>query len=664
MRNKRIRLYSSLTVLLIFFSAYLVHLALSNQNTTDENQIFIPESANLAPESIWNGFVGFPTCFGIWNDFAFIGGSDAYSMAVVELSFFTVPTVVDVQYSSVENHTNDIAISKVGGYIYTASRFEGIIIYGFDDVTKAAHIMGNYTGHLGIHHIVVDVNLAFIIVTDNILVVLDITNPQSPSYLGEYDPDDIVRDLYYADNKVYLACINKGIVVIDVSTPSTPTYDTEYALTYAFDVIAVDNLIFVASYTNGLAVINTTGPTTHYFSTVQNSETLYYEDNIVYVGEEKVLELVNVTDITNMQNLNDVSIPSPGYIEQIFVDRDFIYYLDFSQGIGIFDSYDLFDITFTSEIPLTGQAYDVLVDGTTAYLTAWNYSLVILDILDPANPVPLGYYDSAISSIKVLKHNSYLFLLDGLGGFEIVNPTAPITYISYYSSSSFICYDMYIEGDYLYLATLDGFEIIDISDVFSPTLVSSESLYRTAKIFVNQNNLYALSINLKAVYAYDITNKQSITYISDYILPYSAVDMFYTNDKLAVIGGYNLTILDILNPSSISELGSQSYTNGVDKVYARNDICFIHEDNFGLRILNISNPGSITEIDVISVPNTLISIYATDTLLFYTPFPYPFIGINGGLVIYSYFIDQIPHTPTTTEPGSSKLYLWIGVGTT
>ena len=67
-----------------------------------------------------------------------------------------------------------------------------------------------------------------------------------------------------------------------------------------------------------------------------------------------------------------------------------------------------------------GQAYDVVVSGRYAYVTAYQWSLFILDVIDPTNPVEVGHYyapNSRVSSVAV--SGNYAYVADG-GGLAVV----------------------------------------------------------------------------------------------------------------------------------------------------------------------------------------------------------------------------------------------------
>ena len=67
-----------------------------------------------------------------------------------------------------------------------------------------------------------------------------------------------------------------------------------------------------------------------------------------------------------------------------------------------------------------GQAYDVFVSGSYAYVADWNDGLEIINISDPTDPVKVGQFTDGGEAVGVYVSGEYAYLADGWDGLEIL----------------------------------------------------------------------------------------------------------------------------------------------------------------------------------------------------------------------------------------------------
>ena len=73
------------------------------------------------------------------------------------------------------------------------------------------------------------------------LMLVDISNPSSPTLAGSYDTNDYADGVSVSGNYAYVANGSDGLVIVDISNPSSPilkrTYKTLSPTLFQFPVI-------------------------------------------------------------------------------------------------------------------------------------------------------------------------------------------------------------------------------------------------------------------------------------------------------------------------------------------------------------------------------------------------------------------------------------------
>ena len=101
-------------------------------------------------------------------------------------------------------------------------------------------------------------NYAYVADGNNGLVIVDISNPASPTLKGSYDTAGFAEDVVVAGNYAYVADGNNGFVIIEISNPASPTLAGSYdTVGYAQDVDVAGNYAYVADGKNGFVILKT-----------------------------------------------------------------------------------------------------------------------------------------------------------------------------------------------------------------------------------------------------------------------------------------------------------------------------------------------------------------------------------------------------------------------
>ena len=339
------------------------------------------------------------------------------------------------------------------------------------------------------------------------------------------------------------------------------------------------------------------------------------------------------------------NIKTPSFAQAVDVQEDYAYVASGFAGLQIVNISDAFSPEIIGSYnPYKGiTATDVKVAGDLAYLA---YSgLEILNISDPTEPKKIGgYYCITPLAIAVSGDYAYVSTQDhGLKIIDVSNPYSP-ELISTYPATVF---DMFVSGDYLYMAVVGnngGLHILNISNKTSPELIGSYSheWLEGFELSVLDNKVYLAALN-SGIFIIDVSNKTSPKLIRQ-IPTRTGVRGFAASiyaDKNYLYAGVNnqisspefnaTTALQVFDISkNYEEIGYYEYTpsnNFVPDIYVQEDYAYVANEYNGLQIMSIwgdcaeyqqtANPKNDeiqnTRCLAISITNNENKINASDT---------------------------------------------------
>ena len=186
------------------------------------------------------------------------------------------------------------------------------------------------------------------------LLILNVSNPNSPFREGEVRVPDQVQSVAVNGNIAYLALGGAGVQLVDVTTPTAPLkrgiVDTPG---FASDVAAEGGHAYVADRFSGLRVI----------------------------------------DVSNVSNPIEVaSFPTPADAIGVGVRSRIVYVAAGQSGLRVIDATNPIAPVELASALTFGLARRVRIASGKAYVAAGEGGLRIFDILSPANPFEIGSY--------------------------------------------------------------------------------------------------------------------------------------------------------------------------------------------------------------------------------------------------------------------------------
>jgi len=247
-------------------------------------------------------------------------------------------------------------------------------------------------------------------------------------------------------------------------------------------------------------------------------------------------------------------------------------------------------------------AFDVVLLGDYAYVTSdRDDGLSVVDVSDPSSPFEVGSVNDTerggtattlmnARGLAVAGDYAYVasYTNHGLSIVDISNPSSPVEVGAVRDTQSsqggtattlYFPWDVFVVGDYAYVAANDGLSVVDVSDPSSPFEVG----------FVNDTESGGTATTLDGV--------RDVFVVGDYAYLTS-----YDDDGLSVV--------DVSDPSSPFEVGSVNDTgqggtattlNSAWSVFVQGGYAYVAANGEdGLSIIDVSDPTAPVEVGVIT----------------------------------------------------------------
>lgn len=285
---------------------------------------------------------------------------------------------------------------------------------------------------------------------------------------------------------------------------STIEYLGSITATSAKQLVLDDRLLYVVSTSTFQATVfdvDTTG-TPRYLS----PGTVYAEGIQDFVVQNQVSYVLFDSGILSLNRLYEGEVGTitlSANAQSIFVQGRYAYVTISTGGYYIIDVADaarpriLAQVTDATYLPSPREIY---VQDRYAYITNNSGMFSIHDISNPTEPIVAG--GEAVSTGRVFVQGSYAYVVGD--GFHIVDVFNPALIEEVWSATGFVTRDVWVDGNFAYVAAADGVRIYNVTDKFSPTLVKTLSVTNAQRVMVRGRRLYVTtgaSSNLLSVYA-------------------------------------------------------------------------------------------------------------------------------------------------------------------
>ncbi len=426
--------------------------------------------------------------------------------------------------------------------------------------------------------------------------IFDVTNPQKPILLGEFQTDPGCEGIYVLNNYAYV--VNGGSNTLQI-----------------FDVSNLQSPRLVGSIGTG-----------------NFPQSVHVVGNYVYVTnrDSHSLQVFDVSNPASPQLVNSAGLRDCTC--GTYVINKYIYIT--SEGTN---SLQVFDISNPASPRLVGTVAtsphpsNVHVSGNYAYVTSYyNNTLQIFDVSNPARPramgiahtaagphsvyVPASYVKTATGSQTVVSGSyAYVATLDTnkLQVFDVSNPLRPVIVVVI-DAGPCGC-GLWVDGNYVYMVNTEGniLQIFDISRIvsrppamtagFEPVLISTTQTGPSPQdLYVSGSNVFVSDVASYTIQTFNVSNPAkpvNFGFARTSSDPRSVFGFSVAGcEKCLCVTNWITNIIeifDVSNPAKPVRIGSVKTSTGPWDVYV--DSPYIYVTNYvanTLQIFDASNPSS------------------------------------------------------------------------
>lgn len=283
-----------------------------------------------------------------------------------------------------------------------------------DDDNDDGHNFGDITGYVEIDYaedVLCDGNYCYLAAKDSGVIVVDVSNVDSPAIVGQYNPaSGQVYNLVMDDDGFLYAANRDDLLKLDVSDPTDPQ------LVWSFVPTTIGTLNTVALGDGGTIYIGGGDGTNGYMEALAETK-----GDPASLGE---LQVSTTETCYNLGYANDVAYCGGGDGTLISVD------VANPAAMAVLNTY--FNAGTAGHEPW-GQ--DVKIDGDVLYYSDWGAGLIAVDITDPSAMAGLsvlqltdGFYGSFNAGPLTILGTAYTKVLaaaESWGGLVLVDASDP-----------------------------------------------------------------------------------------------------------------------------------------------------------------------------------------------------------------------------------------------
>lgn len=254
----------------------------------------------------------------IQGDIGFIG-SIFNGVFIVDLSDETYPVLLSNAITSV------YALAVDGDYMYVSLN-SGLRIFDISDLTNPIplnfYAVSGYLDHIEIYN-----NMAFLSLGSNGILVLDVSNPNSPQEILSWQPTSRVSSVDVKDDIIYINDF-EGLFIYDISDISHPSFKGSLLDPMEkSDIHLYGDYIFMSQLTEGVSIIDVSDimhpkKVAHF-----NNRGIYYDfdyyDTYLYLSAYgNGLEIVTGSFFPKITTTNSIDISLPviaGFIPIVLI---------------------------------------------------------------------------------------------------------------------------------------------------------------------------------------------------------------------------------------------------------------------------------------------------------------------------------------------------------
>jgi len=294
------------------------------------------------------------------------------------------------------------------------------------------------------------------------------------------------------------------------------------------------------------------------------------------------------------------------------------------------------------------ETHGVRLDGTRLFV-ARDLGIAVVDVSDPANPVVLGQLPTTGNAVDVAVEGSLLVVTEGTGGFATVAAGTP--------PPSGVVASLPIPGvagavdataNRLYVTAMnpDTLFVVDTSNPLAPVLRGSAPSGASAPEDVATNGGVAFIADTDGLGSFDVTDPAA-PFLLDGAGEQPGLHRLATAAGVVyAAGGFALAAYDASTPSALDHLVSIPVVGQVRGLALDGDGLFLAAGSEGVFTFDVSTPSAVSQEGHVSLSGLACGVDARDGFAFVTAMTDPWN--RGSLVVVDASDLSAPTTPTYT----------------
>ena len=560
------------------------------------------------------------------NDRDYVVAVGAGYMSVIDVYNPIQPTLaasVETGGSSAEG------VATSGVYAFVGDYGKGLIVYDISNPTSPAQVaaIDTLTSAEGMY-----MNAPYLFLAcggkTNIVNISDPTNPVFVSrlYANGWHQNGAARGNY-----AYVCDWDAGLEIFNISNLNSPTYVGNFDVKGrgANRLIFNGNYGYVSVADTGLAIIDFTDPAAPQLITVMDTPGTPRSVSFgaITLGGTPTGHVFLADDNAGIRaiNVSDPNAPvesgfvvgkqgATGSAYNSFVDaaNNKLYIAYGDAGVRVVDISNKANPVLLGEYDTPGNARGIVVKDHVAFVADRDAGVAVIDFTNPAAPVLLKTYETARARGIAINGN-YVFVAADATGLVVIDATNATSPDSVFADATFGGEAVGTGGNVVAVSKWDGVGFFDCTDPQNP--VSKGNV----NDLLDLNDWHGVgSIDIQGDYAYVINaTKMKIFDISDLDAPAFVGEAIISDEwdgNVAVEGNYayvadvggGLRVVDITNPAAPFEVGFYDGPASARGVYVLGGYVYVSELDAGVSIYRNELFTAIDGNDDVDVPNSLI----------------------------------------------------------
>jgi hypothetical protein len=281
-----------------------------------------------------------------------------------------------------------------------------------------------------------------------------------------------------------------------------------------------------------------------------------------------------------------------------------------------------------------GNAFYLQINNNICVISEGSFNgLKFYDVTDPSSIKLLGTYKQGIGAPhNTIMIDNFVFLADTLDGVEVIDISDPTTprFISSTSTGGY-AWDLQIYMNQLFVVDFnEGLKIFDISDYGNLMEIGSYSGSSFSNLYITDNGLAYITAYREGLKIIDISDPTKPFLVGTYDILKAPTEVV-VRDNIAYISDWDngFLSLDVSDPENPVELAHFDDGGICVALHLENNLAYISEWYNGLEIVDISNPEMLEEIFQYNQTKETKMVHVDEDLIYIAD------GDNGLVILQS-----------------------------